>query len=133
MMLHKQQRLSRNITAAAWQNTSIGRLLCSAAAGSRGDTEIDKKNKPRARSDLRHIIKRPAGDNGRSNRLRPPNVEKNSRSSYNNGELHRIDRGGYKIRRQQHGSRSDIFPHDLNATKPSIRYNNFNSFRHKFH
>ena len=131
-MLHQQQRLSRNITTAAWQNTSIGRLLCSAAAGSRGDAEIDK-NKPRARSDLSHIIRRPAhldGDKGRNNRLRPLNdVEKNSRSSsFSGGHLPRINSiGGNRTRRQQHGSRSDIFPHDLNASKPSIRYNNFKS------
>ena len=126
MMLHQQQRLSRNITTAAWQNTPIGRFLCSAANGSRGDTEIDK-NKPRARSDLSYIIKRPArlgGGKGSSNRLHPlQDVQKNS-------HLHRIDdRKDDRIRRQQHGSRNDIFPHNFNAPKssPPIRHNNFKS------
>ena len=136
-MLHQQQRLSRNITTAARQSTLISRFLCSAIGSRGGDTEIDKKNKPRARSDYYYNVIRPARSSGGSggkeshNRLRPPGnvIEKNSNSSFQDDNLHTFSRGGNIIRGQhQHGSRSDIFPRNSNTQKsPPIKYNNFKS------
>ena len=134
-MLHQQQRLSRTITTAAWQSSSpIGRFLCSAAAvGSRGGTEIDR-NKPLARSDYSRT-RRPrlmGGGSGKEtrNRLPPPKdvSENNFNSSMKDGSGRRLNdnfnRGGSNvIRRPQHGSRSDIFPH----SSPPLKYNNFKS------
>mmetsp|Transcript_29229 Transcript_29229/g.58804 ORF Transcript_29229/g.58804 Transcript_29229/m.58804 type:complete len:1061 (+) Transcript_29229:47-3229(+) len=140
MMLHQSQLLSRNITTAARQSTLISRFLCSAIGSRGGDTEIDKKNKPRARSDYYYNVIRPARSSGGGggkeshNRLRPPGnvLEKKSNSSFQDGNLRRLDtfsRGGNIIRGQhQHGSRSDIFPRNSNTQKsPPIKYNNFKS------
>lgn len=43
-MYHQQHQFSRNIAAAAWHNTPVGRFLCSAAVGSRGNIEKEDKN-----------------------------------------------------------------------------------------
>ena len=104
---------------------------------SRRDTEIDKKNKPRARSDYYYNVIRPARSSGGGggkeshNRLRPPGnvIENNSNSSFQNDNLHTFSRGGNITRVQhQHGSRSDIFPRNSNTQKsPPIKYNNFKS------